>query len=83
VRAPAAVAASLCEAATSRGLSVEQERARLVALLDRSEAMLAELASRDDPALFAVVVDLQRSVLQLRAQVATLDSRAQRLKSDE
>ena len=62
---------------------MEQERARLVALLDRSEAMLAEMASRDDPALFAVVVDLQQSVLQLRAQVVALDHRAQRVESDE
>ena len=62
---------------------MEEQRARLVALLDRSEAMLAEMASRDDPALFAVVVDLQQSVLQLRAQVTALDNRARPIPSDE
>ena len=62
---------------------MDEQRARLVALLDRSEAMLAEMASRDDPALFAVVVDLQETVLQLRAQVTALDNRARTITSGE
>lgn len=57
---------------------MEKERARLVALLDQSEAMLAELASRDDPKLFATIADLQQTVLQLRAQLAALDNEARR-----
>ena len=62
---------------------MEKQRARLVALLDRSEAMLAKMASRDDPALFGAVVDLQQTVLQLRAQVTALDNRARRITSDD
>ena len=44
--------------------------------------MLAEMASRDDPALFGAIVDLQQTVLQLRQQVTALDNRARR-NSDE
>lgn len=57
---------------------MEDDRARLVALLDQSEAMLAELASRDDPKLFATMADLQQTVLQLRAQLAALDKSKRR-----
>ena len=62
---------------------MENERARLVALLDQSEAMLAELASRDDPKLFATIVDLQQTVLQLRVQLTALDKRARRVSPDD
>ena len=62
---------------------MENERARLVALLDQSEAMLAEVASRDDPNLFATIVDLQQTVLQLRAQLTALDNRTRQMRSDE
>ena len=62
---------------------MENERARLVALLDQTEAMLAELASPDDPKLFATIVDLQQTVLQLRAQLAALDNPARSGKTDE
>jgi hypothetical protein len=67
----------------SKGSSVENQRARLVALLDQSEAMLVELATRDDPKLFATMADLQQTVLQLRAQLAALDSGAGRIRSDD
>ncbi len=62
---------------------MENERARLVALLDQSEAMLAELASRDDPKLFGTIVDVQKTVLQLRAQLAALDNPTRTRKTDE
>ena len=62
---------------------METKRARLVALLDQSEAMLAELARRDDPNLFGTIVDLQQTVLQLRAQLAALDHHARRITSDD
>lgn len=61
---------------------MEADRARLVALLDQSEAMLAELAGRDDPKLFATIADLQQTVLGLRARLAALDREARRAGSD-
>ena len=62
---------------------MKNERARLVALLDQSEAAIAELAGRDDPRLVATVVKLQQTVLQLRAQLTALDNRARRITSDD
>ncbi len=62
---------------------MEKQRARLAALLERSEAMLAEIASRDDPKLFGAIGDLQQTVLQLRAQLTALDNHAPRINSDE
>ena len=62
---------------------MERERARLVALVDQSEAMLAELARRDDPKLFATMADLQQTVLQLRTQLAAVEKRAPRTESTD
>ncbi|HSL63609.1 MAG TPA: hypothetical protein VK874_03035 [Gaiellaceae bacterium] len=46
---------------------MDPERKPMRHLLEESEATLAELADRDDPALFPLLARVQATVLQLRA----------------
>jgi hypothetical protein len=54
---------------------VDSERARIIALLNKCEAMLAEMAHRDDPALLPAMADVQAAALHLRARLRVVEQR--------